>query len=143
MKKVIVSAFFALFSVGIFAQANTSNLPGTAKDFINQHFSGDDVQEVKEYSTWQIWEDEKYEVTLANGIELDFDENGNIIEIDSQNNEAIPMSALPSKITSYLQSNYPNAKVIGWEKQDKEQEVELADGTELEFDSDGNFRKID
>lgn len=143
MKKVIVSAFFAVFSIGMFAQANTSILPGTAQNFINQHFSSVSVNEVEEYSNWQIWEDEKYEVRLSNGIELDFDENGNLIEIDSQNNEAIPMSALPSQISSYLQSNYPNAQVVGWEKQDKEQEVELADGTELEFDAQGNFRKID
>ena len=143
MKKVIVSAFFAMFSIGLFAQANTGNLPGTAQDFINQHFSSVTVEGVEENSNWKIWEDEKYEVRLSNGIELDFDENGNIIEIDTQNNEAIPMSALPSKITSYLEANHANAKVTGWEKQDKEQEVELADGTEVEFDIDGNFRKLD
>lgn len=72
-----------------------------------------------------------------------FDENGNIVEIDVQDNEAIPMKALPSKIQSYLRANNANAKVVGWEKQKKEQEVELADGTELEFDADGNFRKLD
>ncbi|WP_029035639.1 PepSY-like domain-containing protein [Salinimicrobium terrae] len=143
MKRVYVSAFFALFSIGVFAQVNTGNLPATAQNFVSEHFSAVTVNEVEEYSNWQIWEDEKYEVRLSNGIELDFDENGNLIEIDSQRNEAITMSALPSKVTSYLEANYPNAQVIGWEKQDKEQEIELADGTELEFDIQGNFRKID
>ncbi|NJY62562.1 hypothetical protein HC174_07305 [Salinimicrobium sp. CDJ15-81-2] len=143
MKKVIVSAFCALFSVGMFAQVNTNNLPGTAQDFINKHFSSISVVDVDENSNWQIWEDEKYEVKLSNGIELDFDENGNIIEIDSKNNEAIPVASIPSKISSYLQANYTNAQVIGWEKQDNEQEVELADGIELEFDAEGNFRKLD
>ena len=142
MKKGIVSAFFALFSIGMFAQTNTGNLPSTAQDFINQHFSSVSVEGVEENSSWKIWADDKYEVRFTNGIELDFDENGNLIEIDSQNNEAIPMTALPSKIVSYIQANYANSKIVGWEKQDKEQEVELADGTELEFDSEGNFRKI-
>ena len=143
MKKRIVSAFFALFSIGVFAQTNTGSLPSNAQDFINQHFSSASVEGVEENSSWKIWADDKYEVRFSNGIELDFDENGNLIEIDSQNNEAIPMTALPSSIVSYIQTNYTNSKIVGWEKQDKEQEVELADGTELEFDSEGNFRKID
>ena len=143
MKKVIVSAFCALFSVGMFAQESTGNLPSTAQDFINQHFSSVSVEKVDENSNWQIWEDDKYEVKLSNGIELDFDENGNIIEIDNENKEAIPMAALPSKVSSYLQANHANAQVVAWEKQDKEQEVELADGTEVEFDAEGNFRKLD
>ena len=143
MKKVILSGFFALCSFGIFAQTNTKNLPATAQDFIQQNFSSNTVEEVEENSKWQIWADDKYEVKLSNGVELDFDENGNIIEIDSQKDEAIPMSALPSTIATYLKENYPDSQVIGWEKEKKSQEVELVDGTELEFDEQGNFRKID
>ena len=142
MKKVILSGLFAVCSFGMFAQAETKNLPTSAKDFIEKHFSAN-IIEVEENSNWQIWENEKYEVKLANGIELDFDENGNIIEIESQNNAVIPMAALPANILSYLKENYPDTQVIGWEKQKKEQEVELANGIELEFDDQGNFRKID
>ena len=142
MKKVILSGLFAVCSFGMFAQAETKNLPTSSKDYIEQHFSSN-IIEVEENSNWQIWENEKYEVKLANGIELDFDENGNIIEIESQNNAVIPMAALPANILSYLKENYPDTQVIGWEKQKKEQEVELANGIELEFDDQGNFRKID
>lgn len=142
MKKVILSGFFALCAFGMFAQADTKNLPATAKDFIQQNFSSNTVEGVEENSKWQIWADDKYEVKLSNGIELDFDENGNIIEIDSQK-DAIPMSALPSAIATYLKEYYPDSQVIGWEKEKKSQEVELLDGTELEFDGQGNFRKID
>ncbi len=143
MKKVILSGIFALCSIGIFAQTNTNTLPSTAQDYIQQNFSSANVKEVKENSKWQIWEDEKFEVILSNGLELDFDENGNIIEIESQNDTVIPMSALPSKIVSYIEENYTDAQVIGWEKQKKEQEIELANGIELEFDAEANFRKID
>ena len=142
MKKVILSGFFALCAFGMFAQADTKNLPATAKDFIQQNFSSNTVEGVEENSKCQIWADDKYEVKLSNGIELDFDENGNIIEIDSQK-DAIPMSALPSAIATYLKENYPDSQVIGWEKEKKSQEVELLDGTELEFDGQGNFRKTD
>ncbi|QED37696.1 hypothetical protein FK178_08155 [Antarcticibacterium arcticum] len=143
MKKVILSTCIALFSLGLVAQTNTTNLPSKAQDFIKQNFASLSVSEVKENSNWKIWEDDKYEVTLSNGIELDFNENGEIIEIDSKNNEAISLSVLPTNISSYLKENYPDAQVIGWEKQKNEQEVELADGTELEFDELGKFRRID
>ena len=75
MKKVVVLAFCALFSIGMYAQSNTGNLPGTAQDYVNQHFSSVSVVKVDENSNWQIWEDDKYEVVLSNGLKLDFDEN--------------------------------------------------------------------
>jgi uncharacterized protein YuzE len=143
MKKVVVSAFCALFSIGLFAQTNTNNLPRTAQDYVNQHFSSVSVAQVNENSNWQIWEDDKYEVRLSNGVKLDFDENGNIVEIDSENGEAIPTSVLPSKIASYLSANHADEQVVGWEKQKKEQEIELSNGVEVEFDAQGNFRKLD
>ncbi|WP_424494333.1 PepSY-like domain-containing protein [Salinimicrobium sp. GXAS 041] len=143
MKKVIVSAFFAMFSMGIFAQANTSKLPANAQDFINQYFSSASVSEVKENAKWQIWESEKFDVILSDGTEIDFDEDGNVLEIDSPNNQAIPAAALPSKITSYVSTNYEGADIVSWEKSNKDQEIELADGTELEFDAEGIFRKVE
>ena len=143
MKKLILSASIALFSIGLFAQTSTENLPSTVQEFIKINFSSATVEKVKENSNWDVWEDEKYEVRLSNGVELDFDKNGEVIEIDSKNDEAIPHTALPSNIASYLQENYPKEKVVGWDNQKKEQEVELANGTELEFDGQGNFRKLD
>ena len=141
--KVMVSGIFILFSVGIFAQAATDKLPSSAQDFIKQHFSSASVEEVKENSSWKIWEDEKYEVRFSNGIELDFDKNGNILEIDTQNDQAIPEAVLPSNIVSYLQSNYPDEQIVGWDKKDDGQGVELMNGIEVEFDENGNFLKID
>lgn len=143
MKRVMLSGVAMIFSMGVFAQATTDKLPKNARDFISTSFSSVKTEEVKENSNWQIWEDEKYEVRLSNGMQLDFDENGDIIEIDSNNNEAIPETALPSTIVSYVKSKHPDAKVVGWEKQGKGQEVELSNDVEVEFDKDGNFLKID
>ena len=141
--KVMLCGISMLFSVGIFAQATTDKLPSSGQDFINQNFSSASVEEVKENSSWQIWEDEKYEVKLSNGIELDFDKHGNILEIESQNEQAIPEGALPSNVVSYLKSNYPDEQIIGWDKKDKGQEVELKSGVEVEFDENGEFKKED
>src|SRR5690606_6464911 len=143
MKKVMVAAIFLFSSIGIFAQANTDKLPKAAQDYISQHFASISIDKVEENSNWQIWEDDKYEVKLSNGIELDFDENGNIVEIESKNNVSIPEGALPSNVATYLRTNYAGIGIKSWEKDSKGQEVELVDGTELEFDKDGKFQKID
>lgn len=139
----MVSGILLLSGFGMFSQTTTNNLPQVAQDYINEHFSSITVAGVEENSNWKIWEDEKYEVKLSNGIELDFDENGNIIEIDSQSAGSIPNSALSSNIVTYLDSSYSGVAIIGWEKHDKGQEVELADGTEVEFDANGKFLRID
>ena|SRR5690606_35400261 len=143
MKKVMVAAIFLFSSIGIFAQANTDKLPKAAQDYISQHFSSISITKVEENGNWKIWEDDKYEVRLSNGIELDFDENGQIVEIESKNNEPVPEGALPQNIANYLKTNYAGIAIKGWEKDGKGQEVELVDGTELEFDKDGKFQKID
>lgn len=76
-------------------------------------------------------------------MEIDFDKNGNVLEIQSNSNESIPIAALPSEVASYLSKNYPEASLLGWEKNSKGQEIELTDGTEIEFDKDGNFIRFD
>lgn len=143
MKKLILSGALMLGSFGLFAQSSAT-LPQSSQDFIKKNFSSATIESTKEDSSWEFWDkDEKFEVHLSNGIKLDFNKNGEITEIDSKNNEAIPQAALPQNVVSYVQSNYSGSQIISWEKSDDEQEVELADGTELEFDAQGNFRKVD
>ena len=143
MKKVVLVLCIVLLSGEVFAQTSTSNLPAAAKNYIENNFEGLSISEIKENSAWQIWEDEKFEVTLSNGVEIDFDENGNALEIESKSGEVIPLSALPEKVAEYIAKNYPATGVIAWEKSSKEHEVELVDGQELIFDQDSKFVKID
>jgi len=144
MKKVVLAGAFVICSLGLFAQNNADILPQNSRDFIDQNFSSATIESAKEDSSWEFWDkDEKYEVRLSNGIKLDFNKNGEVTEIDSNNREAIPEDALPANLVSYVKSNYAGAQIISWEKDDDEQEVKLANGTELEFDAQGNFRKVD
>ncbi|WP_081212258.1 PepSY-like domain-containing protein [Salegentibacter sediminis] len=143
MKKLIVTAVFTIFSLSVFAQTNNSKLPEKAQNYISEYFSSDLITEVEENSQWKVWEDEKFEVRLSNGIEIDFDENGNALEIDSKGEESLPLEALPEKLAQYLQENYPDSQVKSWEKDRKAHEIELTNDVELEFNSEGEFVKID
>lgn len=144
MKKLILAGAFMFGSLGLFAQNNVDALPQNSRDFINQHFSGATISSVTEDNSWEFWDkDEKYEVRLSNGIKLDFNKNGEVTEVDSNRGEMIPEAALPNNIVSYVKSNYAGAQIISWEKDDDDQEVKLSNGIELEFDAQGNFRKVD
>lgn len=145
MKKMIfTSALLMLFSFSVVAQSNEDVLPQNSRDFIAQHFSQASVAKVDKEDGWLDWDkNEMYEVRFDNGIKLDFDQDGNVTEIDSKRGEGIPLEALPDKIRQYLEENYGGIEVVSWEMDRRDQEVELADGTDLEFDSNGNFLKLD
>jgi hypothetical protein len=144
MKKLFLSLGFLALTGFSYGQQNLNELPQNAQDFIHQNFSSETVEEVdKKGRIQRLYSDEMYEVEFASGVSIDFNENGEATEIESDNGQEVPQSALPSEIATYIQSNYNNTKVTNWEKEKDKQEVELADGTELEFDASGKFIRID
>lgn len=115
-----------------------SDLPREARDFIGTHFSGVTIsQSVREWddSRW------KYEVYLSNGTKLEFNHKGEVEEISG--NSALPESALPALIVSYVKTNYPDQYIRKWELESTTQEVTLSNNLELVFDKQGNFLRID
>lgn len=143
MKKIILVALMGLFSTGIsYAQDAKKDLPQVASDFIEQHFTDATIEKAEKNDSWYNFDkNEMYEVKLSNGIKLDFDKEGNITEIDGT--VAIPQDVLPENIYTYVDENYTDAEIVSWEMDEDEQEVRLSDGTELEFDAEGNFIKED
>lgn len=145
MKKVILTAVVMLFAVPfVSAQSSTNVLPQNAQDFISEHFSSETVEKVDEEDGWFSWDkNEMYEVHFSGGLRLDFNKDGEITEISVKDGMTIPESAIPAQLLSHIDSNYPNAEILSWEQEDDKQEIELADGKELEFDLNGKFVKED
>lgn len=145
MRKLIFSiALVSFLCFNATAQSSSEILPQNTQDFINQHFGNASITKVEKEDGWLDWDrNEMYEVRLDNGIKLEFDENGNVTEMESDRGETIPVEALPDKIRQYLNETYNGIGVVSWEMDSRDQEVELADGTDLEFDAQGNFLKID
>lgn len=145
MKKTMFTAIIMMFSMGLtFAQTNVSVLPQNAQDFISQNFGDATVEKADKEDKWFSWDkNEMYEVHLSNGVKLDFNKAGEITEIDSRDNAPIPMEAVPAEVRTYVEQNHSGAQIVSWEKDNDEQEVELSDGTDLEFDNQGKFLKQD
>ncbi len=87
-----------------------------------------------------------YEITLSNGLELYFDENGNFLGFDDDSSH-ISLSEIPQSILDYISGNHPNATIIyaemDFEDGGIEYEIKLDNGMELKFDGSGNFISSD
>lgn len=145
MKKTILTGILVMFSMSLtFAQADPSVLPQNAQDFIKENFASATIEKADKEDKWFSWDkNEMYEVHLSNGIKLDFDKSGEITEIDSRDNAPIPAEAVPAEVKDYIEKNHKGLTITSWEKDNDEQEVELSDGTDLEFDKNGKFLKMD
>ncbi len=106
-----------------------SNLPVVAQEFIKKNFTEKNIAIVKVDK--DLW-DKDYNVVFKNGNEIEFDKNGNWKEIKCKAT-AVPLSAVPKQIAEYIQTNYPDAKILSIDKDRKDYEVKLSNKWELKF----------
>lgn len=117
-------------------------LPGKANTFITAKFKTAKVVKVSKVN--DNLTKKEFEVILDNGIKIEFDKDGNWVEIEAvEDDQSIPSEFVPEKILAYLAINYPGLGVNSIEIEDDGYEIELTDGTDLDFDLQGNFVKVD
>lgn len=141
MKKIF-SLVMLTMSMVIFAQDQVirfNQLPQAGQKFITSYFGAKQVSAV-------LMDDDyfskDYEVILTNGTKIEFDGDGAWTEVDGKRN-AIPTGFVPKSISNYVKKSFPNAKIKKIEKKRFKYEVELTNGLDLEFNSRGQFTKID
>lgn len=143
-KLIIAAGVVAIALSGLVVKAQTTNtakteLPAVAQAFIKEHFSGQDV------TTINVEKDltgTEYDVVLSGGVKIEFDGKGNWEEIDA-NTTALPATVVPPAISDYVSNNYAGKAIVQIDKDRKGFDVELADDTELEFDTNGKFIRVD
>lgn len=87
-----------------------------------------------------LYDDGTYEVELSDGTELEFDTDGNFLEEEMDEDEGEVVTEYPAAIDEYVTANHPNETIVEVVLYgDGTYEVELSDGTELEFDANGEF----
>lgn len=117
-------------------------LPTVAKNFLSTHFNDASIVLIKKEQDSKT----TYNVYLSDGFKIEFNQEGEWIEIESKQNKEIPTVLLPNALTSYIQLHYSDYKLVGIEKKGQGFEVELQRGRqeiELLFDREGNFIKVD
>ena len=112
-------------------------LPVVSKAFLNTYFNGVDIIHVEK-------EGANYSVNLASKVEIDFNSDGEWIELDGENGVTIPTGFINPKIVNYVTKNYPDNGFNGIEKNINGYDVDLVqNNVDLIFDMDGNFLRLD
>ena len=137
---VLALSMVALCGIAMAARGTAiefGQLPQKAQTFITDNFSKADVASVT-----QEQDDNDYDVFFTNGVKVEFDRNG---EWDSVKGNDISVAFAPKAIQNYLNEKHAGVKVVEIDRdfRDKEIEVKLADGIEIEFDLNGNFKRYD
>ena len=142
MKTILLSAFVFFFGINANAQETAiknSELPAEATAFIKKYFSKNTIHHaIKDQDKSKI----TYEVMLDNMTEIEFTEKGAWKEVDGKD-KAIPTGYILKPIIDYVKKNYPKASITHIDKGLNDIDIDLDNGTELEFDLKGKFLRID
>lgn len=117
-----------------------NGLPASAQEFISTHFSDKKIRKIEKQINSTRTE---FDVKFVDETEIEFDSSGNWKEVKGKNNTAIPIGFISEKINTYVSQNFANLKISKIEKEIDKIEVELTDGQELDFSSDGEFLRMD
>lgn len=134
----MAAAFFGLQSCDDEKPIDPSKLPQTAETFIDTHFAEASINSVmKEYDDLTV----HYDVYLSDGTYIEFKKNGEWKEVENRVT-GVPASIIPEGIQTYVTTNYSDAFVVDIER-DRQYDVELNTGLELNFDLNGKFLRFD
>jgi hypothetical protein len=143
MKKIL--AFVAALTLSLVAYADNnqmiklSELPAPAQTFIRKYFHVDQVAYVEREREVLHYD---YKVYLNDATEIDFDHQGHLESIDCKRT-AVPAGVVPELIISFVKLHHPEEFIVEYSIDFGRRTVELNNGLELVFDTEGHFIKID
>lgn len=135
--------FAALFLSAAIVSADNraidaSKLPAAAKAYMEKNFPGEQIL----YATQ---EDDlflpDYDVALANGVLLEFYNNGSLEKIACRT--GISLDLIPVPIIEFVKVRYPDAFFVEYKVDKREFEVTLSNRMELKFNKNYNLIGID
>ncbi len=140
MKKFIVLAIlpFLLISCEKEKVMSLTETPSEINTYITTHFPNKNIiQGIKDTDGLEL----TYDITLESGIYLEFNRKKEVIKIHGI--EKLPDSVIPEKLLAFVSLNYANNYIVKWELDDRNQKITLNNSTELEFNMNGDFLRID
>lgn len=142
MKKILIISA-ALFMFAAIAKADdkpisADKLPEAARTFLKTNYPAENIL----YATREdglVYPD--YEVTLANGVHVEFYSDGALKSIESK--DGVPADLIPIQIVEFVKVRYPDAYFIHYEVDRRHFEVKLSNRLELKFSRNYNLLEID
>lgn len=144
MKKILL--IMAVLSGFISASArdtyshDVAMLPVAAQNMLKKAFKAD-VSHIKIEKEWGHISE--YDVVMTDGSEITFDSKGNWKDVEVRRNGAVPSEFVPVAIQNFVKKDQKNVTITGIEKSRHGYDVELSNGIDMKFDSDGKFLRYD
>lgn len=140
MKKYYLVIILPLFFISCDKETilPETKVPAEITNYVDTHYPANPIIQVtKDNDGFKL----TYDIVLQDFTKLEFNRKKEIIEIQSPNK--LPDSVIPTKILEYVFKNYASNWIISWDLDDKRQKVELNNGLEIEFSTNGDFLRID
>ena len=138
--KITVFALIGLMAKSMACKANDNmvfaeNLPTKAKVFVQHNFPRLSVAYAEKRASNQGM---VYEVSLNDGTEVEFGQNGAWGMIDCKW-EAVPASLMPTTLSSFVEKQFADSKVVKLYRGDNGYVAALSNGISLKFDQEGRL----
>ena len=115
-----------------------NDTPSEIKSYVQNHFPNQGIMQIiKDKDGLTL----TYDILLDDMTSLEFNRKKEIQEI--QSSKELPSSVIPDRIETYVSTNFEENYIIGWELDDKNQQIELDNNIEIEFTMDGDFVKFE
>lgn len=142
MKKILLVSV-AVFLFAAIASADdrpisVEQLPAAATSFLKANYPDADILYASKEDDI-IFPD--YQVALANGVNLEFYNNGSLKSIESR--DGVPADIIPVQIVEFVKVRYPDAYFVEYEVGRRHFDVKLSNRLELKFNSNYNLMEID
>lgn len=146
MKYTLAFAALAIASICFASCSNESTyndmstLPQSVQNTVKNNFTSNVVSAVVETNSFGT---DEYEVILADGSKIKFE--GEVWdEVSVPAGSSVPTYFVIQPITEYVAQNQPGQRITKIDKEDKGgYEIELSNGLDIKFDSNGTFIKFD
>lgn len=139
MKKLIIT-LIAIVALSLTASAQitqikSSQLPAQARTTIRSAWNGAPIVDA-----WRNKEGRRveYKASVEDGSTMKFNANGQWIEVKSYG--GVPTSLFPKALLSHLDKYFEGRQIVWATKTTKRYQVQLTDGSKLEFNSKGVFQ---
>ena len=111
---------------------NQTDLPAAAQAFLNNFFNNVQVARVEKDSEKGAVQ---YDVRLADGTELEFDQSGAWTSVDCKT-KAVPAAIVPEAISRYVAEKYANLVIVQIERESYGYDIELSNDLDIQFNHD-------
>lgn len=145
MKYTLIFGLLAIASIGFASCSNETTatdmaqLPEPIQNTVNNNFSSNVISVTTETNTFG---NDEYEIFLADGTKIKF-EGEAWDEIEVPLGMSVPREFVLEPIQVYVNQNMPEQTIVKIDRDSKGYEVDLSNGVELKFDTNGTFIKVD